>query len=60
MPNHVNRGVNSRVNTIESIMTSRLRYIVRMNPPIFHGLCVEDVECYGVTSRDKAGLASNK
>ena len=34
---HVNRGVEPTVNIIESIMTSRLRDFVRMNPPIFLG-----------------------
>ena len=35
MTNHVNRVVDSRVNAIESTMTSRLRDFVVMNPPIF-------------------------
>ena len=37
MTTHVNRGVEPRVNAMESTMTSRLRDFVRMNPPIFIG-----------------------
>ena len=52
MTTHVNRGIEPRLNAIKSIMTSRLRYFVRMQPPIFHvSKVVEDpqgVECHGV------------
>ncbi|TMW95587.1 hypothetical protein EJD97_008631 [Solanum chilense] len=34
---YVNRCVDPRVNAMESTMTSRLRYFVRMNPLIFLG-----------------------
>ena len=37
MTTHVNRGVDRRVNTAESTMTSKLRDFLRMNPPIFLG-----------------------
>ena len=33
----INLSMVSRVNVVESTMTSRLRYFVRINPPIFHG-----------------------
>ena len=51
MTTHVNRGVETRVNVMESTMTSRLRDFVRMNPPIFLGSKVgEDPQefLYGV------------
>ncbi|TMX05337.1 hypothetical protein EJD97_024185, partial [Solanum chilense] len=35
MTTHVNRGIERRVNVVESTMTTRLRDFVRMNPPIF-------------------------
>ena len=37
MTTHVNRGIEPRVNVVESTMTSILRDFVRMNPPIFLG-----------------------
>ena len=37
MTTHVNRGIEPRVNVLESTMTSRLRDSVRMNSPIFLG-----------------------
>ena len=37
MTNQVNRGIEPGVNTLESIMTSRLRDFVRMNPSIYLG-----------------------
>ena len=36
MTTHMNRGIEPRVNILESTMTSRLMDFVRMNPPIFH------------------------
>ena len=35
MTTHFNRGIEPRVDVVESIMTSRLRDFVKMNPPIF-------------------------
>ena len=69
MPTHVNRCVYSRVNDIESNMTSRLRDFVRMNPSFFLGSkVVEDTQDFfivykvlsamGVTSRETAELVS--
>ena len=37
MTTHMNRGVDPRVNALESTMTFRLRDFVRMNPSIFLG-----------------------
>ena len=70
MTTHTNKGVEPRVNAMESIMTSILRYIVWMNTPIFLGSKVgEDPQEFldgvykvlsvmRVTSREKAELAS--
>ena len=33
----INFSLEPRVNVVESTMTSRLRYLFRMNPPIFLG-----------------------
>ena len=72
MTTHVNRGIEPRVNVLESIMTSRLRGFVRMNPSIFFESKVgEDPQDFldgvykvlsdmGVTSRKKAKLDSYK
>ena len=43
MTAHVNKGVEPRVNVVESTMTSRLRDIVRMNPPIFIFFKVKEI-----------------
>ena len=39
---HVHRGIEPRVNAMESTMTSRLRDCLRMNPLIFFGSKVGD------------------
>ena len=31
---NMNKGIEPRVNVVETAITSRLRYFVRMNPPI--------------------------
>ena len=67
---HVNRGIEPRVNVVESTMTSILRDFVRMNPPIFlvskvgkdpqeflNGV-YKVLSAMGVTSREKEKLAS--
>ena len=66
----VNLSMVPRENVVESTMTSRLRYFVRMNSPIYLGFKVgEDpqkfiddvyniVHAIGVTSREKMELAS--
>ncbi|TMX03198.1 hypothetical protein EJD97_017733 [Solanum chilense] len=67
---HVNRGIEPRVNIVESTMTYRLRDFVRMHPPIFLGSTVGQdpqefldgvykvMSAMGVTSREKAELVS--
>ncbi|TMW81050.1 hypothetical protein EJD97_012431 [Solanum chilense] len=66
MTTYVNRGIEPKVNIVESTITSRLRDFVRMNPPIFLGSKVgEDpqefldgvykmLSAMGVTSREKS------
>ena len=66
---YVTRDIESRMNALESTMTSRLRLFVRVNPPIFLGSKVgEDTEEFlngvnkvlsamRVTFREKAKLA---
>ena len=66
---HMNMGIMSRVNVVESTMTSRLRDFVKMNPLTFFGSKAgEDLQEFldgvykvlsamGVTSREKAELA---
>ena len=61
---YVNMGIVPRVNIVERTMTSRLRYLERMNPPLFLGSKVgEDpqefldgvnkmLSAMGVTSRE--------
>ena len=70
MTTQVNLNLMPRVKFAESTMTSRLRYFMRMNPPIFLGSKVgEDpqefldgvykvLSAMGVTSRKKAELDS--
>ena len=65
MTTHVNRGVEPRMNSIESVMTSKLRDTVRMNHSIvlssrvgvpsefFYGV-YKVLSTMGVTSREKA------
>ena len=65
-----NLNLNPRV--VESIMTSRLRYFVRMNPSIFTVSMVNEdsqeflngvykvVSSMGVTSREKAMLVGKR
>ena len=66
----MNRGIEPRVNVVESTITSRFRDFVKMNTPIFLGSTVgEDPQEFldgvykllstiVVTSREKAELAS--
>ena len=66
MTTHVNKGIDPSVNVVESTMTSKLKYFVRMNTFIFLASMVgEDpnkfLDCVykllsdmGVTSREKA------
>ena len=70
MTTQVNRDTGPRVNSMESIMTIRLRDFIRMNPPIFFGSKVgEDPQPFmdmvykilhemGVTSREKVEFIS--
>ena len=67
---HVNKGVETRVNSLDNTMTYRLGAFVRMNPPIFLGSKVGEhpqefldgvykvLSAMGLTSREKAVLAS--
>ena len=70
MTTQVNLSMVPRVNVVESTMTSRLIYFVRMNSPIFLSSKVGEVpqefldgvykvlSAMGVTSREKAELVS--
>ena len=70
MTTQANLSMETRVNVVESTMTSGLRDFVRMNPPIFLGSKVgEDsqefldgvykvLSAMGVTSREDAELDS--
>lgn len=70
MTSQANREVGARVNSLESIVTSRLRDFVRMNPPTFLVTKVgEDPQAFldevykivhamGISSREKEELAS--
>ncbi|TMX01205.1 hypothetical protein EJD97_024918 [Solanum chilense] len=49
MTTYVNRGIEPKVNVVESTITSRLRDFVRMNPPIFLGSKVRD--CPTISAR---------
>ena len=72
MTTQVNRDIRPRVNDLESTMASRLKYLVRMNPPIFLGCKMGDdpqpfvdevyntVHAMGVTSKKKAEIDSYK
>ena len=62
---HVKWFIEPKVNAIESTITSKFRDFVRINPSIFlvykvgespkvYRLCVKGVECFWVTSREKA------
>ena len=70
MTTQVNLNLMPRVKFAESTMTSRLRYFMRMNPPIFLGSKVNEypqefldgvykvLGAMGVTSSEKSELAS--